>query len=195
MSQARLLSLLVENRPGVLQRVSAAIRRRGFNIDSLSVGRTEDPTVSRMTITVFVGQQAAEQATKQVDKLIDVISVDDITDAEVVAHELLLVKVKSPPARRRELLDIVDIFRGRIIDVAPESVIVEVTGGENKIDRFIDLVRPFGIKELARSGEVAMVRGDHVRLSVMDLEPLQAHANGAVPAVAAEVAADTTGAV
>src|SRR5450759_3428627 len=108
--KSRLLSLLVENHPGVLQRVAAMIRRRGFNIDELSVGPTEDPTVSRMTITVHVGEQAAEQATKQLSKLIDVITVDDITDEKVVAHGLLIVKVESPPARRHELLDIVEIY-------------------------------------------------------------------------------------
>jgi acetolactate synthase I/III small subunit len=168
--KSRVLSLLVENHPGVLQRVAAMIRRRGFNIDELSVGPTEDPTVSRMTITVHVGQQAAEQATKQLSKLIDVITVDDITAEKAVSHGLALVKVESPPARRRELLDIVEIFRGRVVDVASETVIVEVTGNQEKIENFIDLVRPFGIKELARSGEVAMVRGNGARLSIVEIE-------------------------
>jgi acetolactate synthase-1/3 small subunit len=170
MSQSRLLSVLVENKPGVLNRVASMVRRRGFNIDSLSVGPTDDPSVSRMTITVAVGRQAAEQATKQLAKLIDVISIDDVTGQRVVAHELLLARMHAPSGRRREVLDIVDIFRGRVVDIAHESVIIEVTGSTEKIDNFIDLMRPFGIKEMARSGAVALVRGDDARLRLVDFE-------------------------
>jgi acetolactate synthase-1/3 small subunit len=188
--KSRLLSLLVENHPGVLQRVAAMIRRRGFNIDELSVGPTDNPTVSRMTITVHVGEQAAEQATKQLSKLIDVITVDDITDEKVVSHGLLLAKVDSPPARRHELLDIVEIYRGRVVDVASQTVIVEVTGSAEKIENFIELIRPFGIKEMARSGEVAIVRGDGARLRLVDIENA-AFAND----TASVVAGDSTGAV
>lgn len=189
-AKSQLLSLLVENHPGVLQRVAAMIRRRGFNIDELSVGPTDNPTVSRMTITVHVGEQAAEQATKQLSKLIDVITVDDITDEKVVSHGLLLAKVDSPPARRHELLDIVEIYRGRVVDVASETVIVEVTGSAEKIENFIELIRPFGIKEMARSGEVAIVRGDGARLRLVDIENA-AFAND----TASVVAGDSTGAV
>ena len=167
-NKARLLSILVENRPGVLHRVASMIRRRGFNIDSLSVGETDDPTVSRMTITVHVGKQQATQATKQIAKLIDVIEVDDITEDRVVAHEMLLIKLQSPSHRRRELLDIIDVYRGRVIDIAHHSLIAEVCGSEEKISNFIDLVRPFGIRELARSGAVALLRGDEVRLQLVD---------------------------
>jgi acetolactate synthase-1/3 small subunit len=167
----RLLSVLVENKPGVLMRVASAIRRRGFNIDALSVGPTEDEAVSRMTIAVHVGRQAAEQATKQLAKIVDVITIDDITGHRVVAHELLLVRMHAPAESRRDVLDIVDIFRGRVVDVASSSVIVEVTGSSDKIDNFIDLMRPFGIKELARSGAVALVRGDDARLRLIDFEP------------------------
>jgi len=170
MTQARLLSVLVENRPGVLQRVASMIRRRGFNIDSLSVGPTDDATVSRMTITVHVGKAQAEQAMKQLYKLIDVIKIDDITTERVVAHELLLVKINSPTRTRRDLLDIVDIFRGRVVDVASNTVIVEITGNAEKIDNFIELVTPFGLKEVARSGAVAMVRGNQARLRLLDRE-------------------------
>jgi acetolactate synthase-1/3 small subunit len=170
MSQSRLLSVLVENKPGVLNRVASMVRRRGFNIDSLSVGPTDDPTVSRMTITVHVGRQQAEQATKQLAKLIDVISIDDVTGQRVVAHELLLIRMHAPTSRRRDVLDIVDIFRGRVVDIAMESVIVEVTGSTEKVDNFIELMRPFGIKEVARSGAVALVRGDDARLRLVDFE-------------------------
>jgi acetolactate synthase-1/3 small subunit len=168
MSQSRLLSVLVDNKPGVLQRVASMIRRRGFNIDSLSVGPTDDDSVSRMTITVHVGRQQAEQATKQLAKLIDVITIDDITGLRNVAHELVLVRMHAPPGERTELLNLVDIFRGRVVDVAPSSVIVEVTGSAEKIDNFIELMRPYGIKELARSGVVALVRGDQARIRLMD---------------------------
>ena len=158
MSQSRLLSVLVDNKPGVLQRVASMIRRRGFNIDSLSVGPTDDDSVSRMTITVHVGRQQAEQATKQLAKLIDVITIDDITGLRNVAHELVLIRMHAPPGERTELLNLVDIFRGRVVDVAASSVIIEVTGSAEKIDNFIELMRPYGIKELARSGVVALVR-------------------------------------
>src|SRR6202022_2550265 len=168
MTQARLLSVLVENRPGGLQRVASMIRRRGFNIDSLSVGPTDDPSASRMTITVHVGKAAAEQAMKQLYKLVDVIKIDDITTERVVPHEMLLVKLNSPSRSRRHLLDIVDIFRGRVVDVATGTIIVEVTGSADKIENFLELAQPFGIKEVARSGAVAMVRGNQARLKVVE---------------------------
>ena len=193
MSQSRLLSVLVDNKPGVLQRVASMIRRRGFNIDSLSVGPTDDDSVSRMTITVHVGRQQAEQATKQLAKLIDVITIDDITGLRNVAHELVLVRMHAPPGERTEILNLVDIFRGRIVDVAASSVIIEVTGSAEKIDNFIELMRPYGIKELARSGVVALVRGDQARIRLMDFavdgddQPAASNVPGA--------AGDTTGTV
>jgi acetolactate synthase-1/3 small subunit len=183
MSQSRLLSVLVENKPGVLNRVASMVRRRGFNIDSLSVGPTEDPAVSRMTIAVHVGKQQAEQATKQLAKLIDVITIDDVTGQRVVAHELLLLRMHAPNATRRDLLDILEIFRGRVVDIASESVIVEVTGSTEKVDNFIDLMRPFGIKEMARSGAVALVRGDDARLRLVDFETPNAHSDPSPPVV------------
>jgi acetolactate synthase-1/3 small subunit len=191
MSQSRLLSVLVDNKPGVLQRVASMIRRRGFNIDSLSVGPTDDDSVSRMTITVHVGRQQAEQATKQLAKLIDVITIDDITGLRNVAHDLVLVRMHAPPGERTEILNLVDIFRGRIVDVAASSVIIEVTGSAEKIDNFIELMRPYGIKELARSGVVALVRGDQARIRLMDFA-----IEGGDPAAVAgvpDVAGDTTG--
>jgi acetolactate synthase-1/3 small subunit len=170
-NQSRLLSVLVENKPGVLNRVASAVRRRGFNIDSLSVGPTDDGSVSRMTIAVHVGHQQAEQATKQLAKLIDVITIDDVTEQRVVAHEILLIRMHAPLSQRRHVLDIVDIYRGRVVDIASESMIIEVTGSTEKIDNFIDLMRPFGIKELGRSGAVALVRGDDARLRLVDFDP------------------------
>jgi acetolactate synthase I/III small subunit len=170
-NQSRLLSVLVENKPGVLNRVASAVRRRGFNIDSLSVGPTDDASVSRMTIAVHVGHQQAEQATKQLAKLIDVITIDDVTEQRVVAHEILLIRMHAPLSQRRHVLDVVDIYRGRVVDIASESMIIEVTGSTEKIDNFIDLMRPFGIKELGRSGAVALVRGDDARLRLIDFDP------------------------
>jgi acetolactate synthase-1/3 small subunit len=191
MSQSRLLSVLVDNKPGVLQRVASMIRRRGFNIDSLSVGPTDDDSVSRMTITVHVGRQQAEQATKQLAKLIDVITIDDITGLRNVAHELVLIRMHAPQGERTELLNLVDIFRGRVVDVAASSVIIEVTGSAEKIDNFIELMRPYGIKELARSGVVALVRGDQARIRLMDfaIDGDDQAATSSVPGVAG----DTTG--
>ena len=194
MTQSRLLSVLVDNKPGVLQRVASMIRRRGFNIDSLSVGPTDDDTISRMTITVHVGRQQAEQATKQLAKLIDVITIDDITGLRNVAHELVLVRMHAPPGERTELLNLVDIFRGRIVDVAPSSVIIEVTGSAEKIDNFIELMRPYGIKELARSGVVALVRGDQARIRLMDFA-IDGDEPPTEPARLQGVAGDTTGTV
>jgi acetolactate synthase I/III small subunit len=194
MSQSRLLSVLVDNKPGVLQRVASMIRRRGFNIDSLSVGPTDDDSVSRMTITVHVGRQQAEQATKQLAKLIDVITIDDITGLRNVAHELVLVRMHAPPGERTELLNLVDIFRGRVVDVAASSVIVEVTGSAEKIDNFIELMRPYGIKELARSGVVALVRGDQARIRLMDFAADGDESEPDIPRTPT-VAGDTTGTV
>jgi acetolactate synthase-1/3 small subunit len=194
MTQSRLLSVLVDNKPGVLQRVASMIRRRGFNIDSLSVGPTDDDTISRMTITVHVGRQQAEQATKQLAKLIDVITIDDITGLRNVAHELVLIRMQAPPGERTELLNLVDIFRGRVVDVAASSVIIEVTGSAEKIDNFIELMRPYGIKELARSGVVALVRGDQARIRLIDFA-IDGDEPQTEPARLQGVAGDTTGTV
>ena len=194
MSQTRLLSVLVENKPGVLHRVASMIRRRGFNIDSLSVGPTEDDSVSRMTIAVHVGKQQAEQATKQLSKLVDVITIDDITGLRNVAHELLLIRIHAPAGQRREILDLIEIFRGRVVDVAPNTLIVEVTGSTEKIDNFIELVQPYGIKEAARSGAVALVRGDEARIRLVDFE-IGAEVTERPAAPAQGEAADTTGTV
>ena len=196
MNPSRLVSVMVENKPGVLNRVASMIRRRGFNIDSLSVGPTEDATVSRMTIAVHVGRQAAEQATKQLAKLIDVITIDDITELRSVSHELMLIRMHAPPEQRAEILDVVTVFLGRIVDIAASSMIIEITGTTQKIDNFVELMRPYGIEELARSGAVALVRGDQAgaRLGGLGLD-------GAAPegsrtgagAAGASVTADTTG--
>jgi len=163
-SRHRLLSLLVENHPGVLNKVSSMIRRRGMNITSLSVGETDDETVSRMTIAVDVGRAQADQAVKQLYKLIEVIKVADITEDPIVDRELVLAKVTAQRGDRSELLQIVDIFKAKIADVSPEAMVLEMSGPEDEVETFLELIRPFGIKEVARSGTVAMAKGRDLRI-------------------------------
>ncbi len=153
------LAVLVENKYGVLARVSGLFSRRGFNIDSLAVGITEDPTISRMTIIVTGDDHVLEQVMKQLNKLIDVIRVIDLSSEEFVERELALIKVNADANNRAEIIQIVDIFRARIIDVAAKSMTIEVTGDEGKIMGIEQLLRPFGIKEMVRTGKVAMTRG------------------------------------
>ncbi|OPX32554.1 MAG: acetolactate synthase small subunit [Candidatus Latescibacteria bacterium 4484_181] len=152
------ISVMVENHFGVLARVSSLFSGRGFNIDSLTVGETEDPTISRMTIVVEGDDRILEQVTKQLNKLIDVIKVIDMTGENFVERELLLIKVAATPAMRSEIMQIVNIFRAKIVDISFNSLTVEATGGKAKIDAIIGMLRPFGIKEIARTGRVAMLR-------------------------------------
>ncbi|AEH60395.1 acetolactate synthase, small subunit [Methanosalsum zhilinae DSM 4017] len=153
------LAVLVENKHGVLTRVAGLFSRRGYNIDSLAVGITEDPSISRMTIVVRGDDQVLEQVVKQLNKLIDVIRVTDIESGESVGRELALIKVAADVNSRSEIIQIVDIFRARIVDVSAKSLIIEVTGDEEKIKAIEKLLRPFGIKELARTGKIALTRG------------------------------------
>ena len=153
------LIALVQDKPGVLNRVASLFRRRGFNIESIAVGHSEIPGLSRMTIVVDGTAALVEQVRKQLDKLIDVVKVADITEDNIVGRELALIKVKTNSATRSEIIQIVDIFRANIVDVAPDSVVVEVTGDEDKIDSLYCLLQGFGIKEIARTGRVAMTRG------------------------------------
>lgn len=150
---------LVEDRPGCLNRISSLFRRRGFNIESLTVGHCELPGLSRMTIVVDGATTVVEQVTKQLYKIIDVVKVTDITEDMSVHRELVLVKVHSTSSTRSEIIQIVDIFRANIVDVAHDSLIVEVTGTEDKISSLIHLLKGFGIREIVRTGKVAMVRG------------------------------------
>ena len=156
---------LVEDKPGVLNRIASLFRRRGFNIESIAVGHSELPHLSRMTVVVDGATTMVEQVRKQLDKVVDVIKVSDITADNVVARELALIKVKATSSTRSEIIEIVDIFRANIVDVAADSVTIEVTGDEEKINSLFNLLRGFGIKELARTGRIAMTRGS--------LSPLQ----------------------
>jgi acetolactate synthase-1/3 small subunit len=153
------LSVLVENKPGVLARVAELFARRGFNIESLAVGTTDRPEISRMTIVVDVADKSLEQVRKQLHKLVNVIEINDLDPDRSVDRELMLMKIKAAKDSRSEVVGIVDIFRGKIIDVSRESIIVEVTGTSAKLAAFEDLVRHYGIKELARTGKVALPRG------------------------------------
>jgi len=151
---------LVEDRPGVLDHMASLFRRRGFNIESIAVGHSEVPHLSRMTLVVNGGNTMVEQVRKQLDKVVDVVKVSDITSDKVITRELALIKVKATSSTRSEVMQIVDIFRANIVDVAADSVTVEVTGDENKIDSLLDLLRGFGIRELARTGRIALTRGE-----------------------------------
>jgi acetolactate synthase-1/3 small subunit len=153
------LSVLVENKPGVLARVSALFSRRGFNIDSLAVGPTEHPDVSRMTIAVNVEDLPLEQVTKQLNKLINVLKVVELDPATSVQRELLLVKVKADQAVRSQVLEVVQLFRAKVVDVAADAVTIEATGNPDKLEAFIRVLEPFGIRELVQSGMVAVGRG------------------------------------
>ena len=159
MAPKHTLVALVENKPGVLNRVASLFRRRGFNIESIAVGHCEAPHLSRMTIVVDGSNTMVEQVRKQLEKVIDVVRVSDITEDEIVARELALIKVKSTSTTRSEIIQIVDIFRANIVDVASDSLTIEVTGDEDKINSLAALLRGFGIKELSRTGRIAMPRG------------------------------------
>jgi acetolactate synthase-1/3 small subunit len=153
------LVALVEDKPGVLNRVASLFRRRAFNIESLTVGHTDRTGVSRMTVVVNSSETDAERVTSHLHKLINVIEVTDLAEAPAVTRDLALIKVTALPAHRSEVMQLVDVFRARIVDVANDSLIVEITGDEDKIDSFVDVLRPFGILEMVRTGIVAMARG------------------------------------
>jgi acetolactate synthase-1/3 small subunit len=153
------LSVLVENHPGVLSRVAGLFSRRGFNIDSLAVGTTENPDVSRMTIVVDGDEYIVEQVKKQLNKLVDVIKVSKIIPEESVSRELVLIKVDAEPQVRSEIIHIAEIFRANIVDVSRKSMIIELTGDKDKVSAFEELLKPFGIKELVRTGIIAVNRG------------------------------------
>ena len=155
------LSALVQNQPGVLAHVSGMLASRGFNIDSLAVGETEDPQLSRMTFVVHGDTAVLEQVRKQLEKIVTVVRVDDISSQDHVERDLMLMKVRCANDQRSEIHELCGIFRGKVVDVSPEQVIVEISGQEKKIEAFIDLMRPFGIIELVRTGRIAMVRGQN----------------------------------
>jgi acetolactate synthase-1/3 small subunit len=154
-----ILSLLLENHQGVLAKIASLIAAKGYNIDNLSVAETLDPSISRMTLAVHGDEWVIEQAVKQFHRLIDVIKVTDLTDEEHIGREMVFVRVNAEPVNRGEILRINEIFRGRIVDVTPSSYTIEITGEVKKVAAFLELLQPFGIQEIVRSGTLAIVRG------------------------------------
>jgi acetolactate synthase-1/3 small subunit len=165
------LSVLVENKPGVLARVAGLFSRRGFNIDSLAVGPTEHPEVSRMTIVVNVDESPLEQVTKQLNKLVEVIKIVELDTSASVSREMLLVKVKADGATRGQVLEIVQIFKGKVVDVAPDAVTIQVVGHPEKLSDFLRVIEPYGVRELVQSGVVAIGRGPR-SISERTLKPV-----------------------
>jgi acetolactate synthase, small subunit len=155
-----IISAVVENKPGVLARIASLFCARGFNIESLNVGETENSQWSRMTISVTGDGRVLEQVRKQLEKLIDTLKVSELSDASFVERDLALIKVKIPAARRSEVMNLVEIFRARIADVSERHMIVEISGGEDKIQSFVKLAAPFGISEMVRAGRIAIKRGE-----------------------------------
>jgi acetolactate synthase-1/3 small subunit len=162
------LVALVTNKPGVLNRMASMFRRRGFNIESIAVGLSEAPSMSRVTVVVDGTNISVEQVRKQLDKLIDVVKVSDISQENMITRELALIKIKATSSTRSEIIEIVDIFRAGIVDVATDSVTIEVTGDQDKISSLLNLLRGFGVKEVSRTGLIAMVRGEPGALPVED---------------------------
>ncbi|MCF7975954.1 MAG: acetolactate synthase small subunit [Phycisphaerae bacterium] len=153
-----IINALVENKPGVLAHVAGMFAARSFNIDSLVVGRTEDPKLSRMTIVVIGDDRVVEQVRKQLAKIVPVVKVQDYAGQPVVARDLMLISVAAPPEKRPEIFSLIEMFRGRVVDIGQKSIMIEVSGPESKIEGFIDVCRPYGIKSLARTGTIAMPR-------------------------------------
>ncbi len=153
------ISALVMNEPGVLSHVAGMFAARGYNIDSLVVGRTEDPRFSRMTIVVPADERILEQVRKQLAKIVSVVRVRDYKELPFVARDLMLIKVNTPPGKRSEVIELAQIFRGHVVDVGPTTIMIQLAGEEEKLDAFVDLMRPYGIKELGRTGVIAMPRG------------------------------------
>jgi acetolactate synthase-1/3 small subunit len=153
------LSALVQNQPGVLAHISGMLASRGFNIDSLAVGETEKPDLSRITFVVHGDDAELEQVRKQLDKVVTVVQVLDISGEDFVERDLMLLKVKATPQQRMEIALLVEMFRGKVVDISPANIMVEISGQEGKIEAFIELMRPYSILELARTGRIALVRG------------------------------------
>ena len=153
-----IISALVENKPGVLAHVAGMFAARSFNIDSLVVGRTEDPKLSRMTIVIIGDDRVVEQVRKQLAKVIPVVKVQDFAGQPVVARDLMLIAISAPPGKRSEVISLIEIFKGKVVDIGQKFLMVEVSGPEAKIEAFINACRPYGIKSVARTGTIAMVR-------------------------------------
>ncbi len=166
MGHQHTITVLVENRPGVLARVAGLFARRGYNVDSLAVSITDDPSISRMTVVASGDEQTLDQITKQLTKLIDVIKVADYTDAPMMERELALIKVDADTTKRGEVMQIVDIFRAKIIDISETTFTIEVTGDVEKINAIEKMLEPYGIREVVRTGRIALIRGARTAIQV-----------------------------
>jgi len=170
LSMRRVLSATVHNVPGVLAHVAGMLASRGYNIDSLAVGETEEPQLSRMTFVVVGDDSVLEQVRKQLEKIVTVVRVEDVSSRDHVERDLMLIKVKAPPGKRSGVRELTDVFRGRIVDVSADEVTIEISGQERKIEAFIELMRPFGITELVRTGRIAMIRSVNRSASIAGLK-------------------------
>jgi acetolactate synthase-1/3 small subunit len=155
-----IISAVVENKPGVLAHIAGLFAGRGFNIDSLAVGETEDPARSRMTVVVRGDDAVLEQVRKQLGKIIDVIKVQDFSETDFVERDLSLIKVAAKPEKRGEIFEVAEVFRGKIVDIGPKHLTIEISGPEKKVEAFIDLLKPYGIREVVRTGRIAIARGE-----------------------------------
>ena len=173
MIRKHILVALVQDKPGVLNRIASTLRRRNFNIESIAVGHIEQPNLSRMTIVVEGDDANVEQVRKQLDKIIEVIRIADITGESPVAREMAMIKVRATPSTRSEIIQIADIFRANIVDVSPDSLILVVTGTQDKVDTLIELLRGFGIREMSRTGTIALPRGGAGPLTIEENKPLR----------------------
>ena len=171
------LVALVEDKPGVLTRMASLFRRRGFNIESIAVGQSELPNLSRMTLVVNGSASILEQVRKQLSKVVDVVKVADVTSDNITVRELALIKVRATSSTRSEIIEIADIFRANIVDVATDSLTIEITGDEDKLDSMLNLLRGFGIREVARTGRIAMLRGSPSKISAEEKETRSSQRN------------------
>jgi acetolactate synthase I/III small subunit len=181
LERKHILIALVQDRPGVLNRISSTLRRRNFNIDSIAVGRIEVPHLSRMTIVVEGDDARVEQVRKQLDRIVEVIRINDITNDNPIMREMAMIKVKANPSTRSEIIQIVDIFRSSIVDVSPDSLVIVTIGDQEKVETLIELLRGFGIRELSRTGTIALTRGGAGPLTIEENKPLRhvvEHATG-----------------
>lgn len=160
-TEKHIVSALVQNVPGVLSHISGMLASRGYNINSLAVGETENPDLSRMTFVVVGDEAVLDQVTAQLRKVVTVVGVDDISQTDFLERDLMLIKVQAVSEKRTEIIELVNIFRGKIVDLSIDSMIIEISGQEKKIESFIEVLRPFGIIELVRTGRIAMTRGHH----------------------------------
>ena len=181
MERKHILVALVQDKPGVLNRIASTLRRRNFNIESIAVGHIELPRLSRMTIIVEGDDGDIEQVRKQLDKIIEVIRISDITNENPVSREMAMIKVKASPSTRSEIIQIIDIFRANIVDVSPDSLIIVVTGNSEKVETLIELLKGFGIREMSRTGVIALPRGGAGPLTIEESKPLRHAVEQPVP--------------